>query len=301
MTRNGFLYTLGAYTAWGLFPLYWKMLYKVDTVQLIGHRIGWSFVILMFFIILSRQFGAFKESIQSKKVLAIYSVAAILIGVNWLVYIWAVNADFIVETSLGYFINPLLSVLMGVVFLRERLRPFQWVPVGLATLGVIYLAISYGRLPWIGLTLAITFGTYGLVKKISPLGSLFGLTIETGILFLPAVVYLVYADISGSGVFLRHEPLTSMLLVGAGVVTTIPLLMFASAAQVIPLSMIGIMQYIAPTLQFLIGILVYKESFSITQLVGFGIVWLGLLVFILEGFWARRSISVVPIPELGED
>jgi chloramphenicol-sensitive protein RarD len=301
MTKKGFLYALGAYTAWGLFPLYWKMLHTVDAVQLIGHRIGWSFVILMFYIIVGRKFSAFKEAIQSKKVLAIYSVAAILIAVNWLVYVWAVNADFIVETSLGYFINPLLSVLMGVVFLRERLRYSQWVPVVIAILGVIYLTISYGRLPWIALTLAFTFGTYGLVKKISPLGSLFGLTIETGILFLPAVIYLVYADISGSGVFLRQQSLTSILLVGSGVVTTIPLLMFASAAQRIPLSMVGIMQYIAPTLQFLIGVLVYKESFDKTQQVGFSIVWLGLLVFILEGYLAYRSISVISIPELGED
>ena len=154
-----------------------------------------------------------------------------MIGCNWLLYVWAVNSNYIVETSLGYFINPLISVLLGVIFLREKLRPFQWIPVGLAALGVGYLTFTYGRLPWIALGLAFSFGTYGLVKKLSPLGSLYGLTLETGILFLPAVIYLIFADMSGTGAFLRSGALTDLLLIGAGAVTTIPLLMFASAAQ----------------------------------------------------------------------
>jgi chloramphenicol-sensitive protein RarD len=217
-----------------------------------------------------------------------------------LVYVWAVNANFIVETSLGYFINPLLSVLMGVIFLRERLRPFQWLPVVLAASGVIYLAIAYGRLPWIALTLAFSFGTYGLVKKLAPLGSLYGLTLETGILFIPALIYLSYADRIGTGAFLHSSLTTNLLLIGAGVVTTVPLLMFASAAQRLPLSMVGIMQYIAPTLQFLLGVLVYKEPFDHTHLIGFGIVWVALILFAVENFWARATVSAEPIPEMGE-
>ena len=301
MTKKGFWYALGAYTAWGLFPIYWKWLHQVDAVQLIGHRIGWSFIMLMIFILASRQFKALRIAIFQPRVLLIYSVAAILIGVNWLMYVWAVNANYIVESSLGYFINPLLSVLMGVIFLRERLRPFQWVPVALAASGVIFLTVAYGRLPWIALTLAFSFGTYGLVKKLSPLGSLFGLTIETGLLFIPALIYLIFAEVTGSGAFLHSDTTTNLLLVGAGLVTTIPLLMFSSAAQSIPLSMVGIMQFITPTIQFLLGVLVYKEQFDTTHFIGFGIVWIALVLFVVEGFWARQSnIPSEPLPELGE-
>jgi chloramphenicol-sensitive protein RarD len=187
----------------------------------------------------------------------------------------------------------LLSVLMGVVFLRERLRPCQWLPIGLAATGVLYLTLAYGSLPWIALTLAFSFGIYGLVKKTAPLGALHGLTLETGILFLPALAYLIFCDVAGSGAFLRTGAVSSVLMAGAGLVTTIPLLLFASAAQRIPLSMVGILQYITPTLQFLLGVLVYKEPFTHHQLLGFGMVWLALLIFWGEGFWARRVTPAV--------
>ena len=189
---------------------------------------------------------------------------------------------------------------MGVIFLRERLRTFQWIPVILAFCGVFYLTLVYGRLPWIALSLAFSFGTYGLVKKISPLGSLFGLTIETGLLFIPALIYLLYADFSGSGVFLHNSVMINILLIGAGIVTTIPLLMFASAAQSIPLSVIGIMQFITPTIQFFLGVLVYKEPFDTPHFFGFAIVWFALACYLIEGFWARNKFQSVPIPELGE-
>jgi chloramphenicol-sensitive protein RarD len=300
MTNKGLWYALGAYAAWGLFPIYWKWLHQVDAVQLIGHRIGWSFIILIVFIVATRQLKDLRQAASNRRILLIYCVAAVLIGINWLVYVWAVNANYIVETSLGYFINPLLSVLMGVIFLRERLRPFQWIPVVLAASGVIYLAVAYGRLPWIALTLAFSFGTYGLVKKLAPLGSLYGLTLETGILFVPALIYLFYADRTGTGVFLHSSLTTNLLLIGAGVVTTVPLLMFASAAQRLPLTMVGIMQYIAPTLQFLLGVLVYKEPFDHTHLIGFGIVWVALILFAAENLWARSNVPAVSIPEMGE-
>jgi chloramphenicol-sensitive protein RarD len=300
MNNKGLLYAFGAYLIWGLFPIYWKWLHQVDAVQLIGHRIAWSFIMLIIFVIATRQFGALREASLKPRVIGIYFIAAILIGINWLVYVWAVNHEFIVETSLGYFINPLISVLLGVIFLRERLRFFQWLSVGLAACGVIFLTWHYGHLPWIALSLAFSFGIYGLVKKLAPLGSLFGLTLETGILFIPALLYLIFADFTGSGYFLRSSMATSLLLVGAGAVTTIPLLMFASAAQSIPLSMVGIMQYIAPTLQFILGVLVYKEPFDNIQLIGFGVVWTALILFIAENLWQRRSIPGEPIPELGE-
>jgi len=294
--NKGIRYAVGAYAIWGVFPIYWKLLQRVPALQLLGHRVGWSFLLLLVVILVTKQWQAFHAAL-SGRVLRIYFIAAVLIGVNWLTYVWAVNAGFIVETSLGYFINPLLSVLLGVLFLRERLRPPQWFPLGLAAAGVAYLTSVYGSLPWIALTLAFTFGLYGLVKKIAPLGALYGLTLETGILFLPALGWLIFADVGGQGAFL-HAGLTSdLLLVGAGLVTTIPLLMFASAARSIPLWLVGILQYIAPTLQFLIGVFIYKEPFTHNQLIGFSIVWAALLIFWLEGTLARRRRSALAVTD----
>jgi chloramphenicol-sensitive protein RarD len=289
MQKKGFAFALGSYILWGLFPIYWKWLHNVNAVQVIGHRIVWSFLILLTFVLATRQFKAFWQKASKPHIFWLYILTAGLIAINWLIYVWAVNADFIVEASLGYFINPLLSVLLGVIFLRERLRPFQWIPVILATAGVIYLTVVYGHLPWIALTLAFTFSIYGWIKKIAPLGPLHGLTLETGILFLPAIAFLTFSEISGKAAFLHSSLTTDMLLAGSGAITSITLLMFASAAQSLPLTIVGIMEYIAPTIAFLLGVLVYKEPFDHTRLVGFGIVWIALILFTAEGFWARRK------------
>lgn len=286
--NKGTWYAIGAYACWGLFPLYWKMLHHISALQLISHRIIWSFVLMLIIILWIKQWKSFYKSVLSINVLKIYGAAALLVGINWLTYVWAVNAGHIVETSLGYFINPLLSVMMGVWFLRERLRPWQWASVGLTTAGVLYLTFAFGSLPWIALTLAISFATYGLMKKIAPLSSLSGLTLETGILFIPAVIYLLMAEKAGDGAFLHTSVFTNFLLIGSGVVTTIPLLLFASAARRIPLSAIGILQYIAPTIQFLIGVLVYKEPFTYKQFVGYGTVWLALLIFGIDSYRVYR-------------
>jgi chloramphenicol-sensitive protein RarD len=197
---------------------------------------------------------------------------------------------------------------MGVVFLRERLRAWQWLPIGLATAGVLYLTFAYrvgaaegltahGALPWIALTLAFSFGLYGLIKKVAPLNSLYGLTLETGILFLPALAYLIYSDVAGQGAFLRTGTGSDLLLVGAGAVTTVPLLMFAAGVRRIPLSLVGILQYITPTMQFLLGVLVYKEPFTHTRLIGFGIVWIALIIFGMEGFLAHRNQPVAAVAD----
>lgn len=289
---TGIWYALGAYALWGLFPVYWKWLQHVPALQLIGHRIGWSFILLMLVIFTTKQWTKFRSTL-TWRVLGVYLLAGLLLSANWLVYVWGVNSGYIVETSLGYFINPLLSVVLGLIFLHERLRPAQWFPIGLAALGVIYLTRTYGSLPWIALSLAFTFGLYGLVKKISPLGSLYGLTLETGLVFLPALGYLVYVESAGQGAFGHTGVVSDLLMIGAGAVTTIPLLMFASATRRIPLTMVGIMQYIAPTIQFLIGVFVYKEAFTTTKLIGFSMVWIALIIFWAESVFAYRVQKVI--------
>ncbi len=296
--KKGILYGIGAYALWGFFPIYWKLLHHVSAIQLIGHRIGWSFILLAAFILASKQWTDFRATFTPRTI-RIYLIAALLIGVNWLVYVWAVNADFVVETSLGYFINPLLSVLLGVIILREKLRPAQWIPIVIAAAGVIYLTVIYGSLPWIALTLAFTFGFYGLVKKVAPLSSLYGLTLETGILFIPAVGYLIFTEFNGTGAFMHTGFTSDLLMIGAGLVTTVPLLMFASAAKQIPLSFVGVLQYIAPTIQFLLGVFLYKEPFDQSHLIGFGLVWVALIIFWIENLIYHRT-PITPLPELGE-
>ncbi|MBE3120096.1 MAG: EamA family transporter RarD [Candidatus Atribacteria bacterium] len=291
--KKGIWYALGAYVIWGLFPVYWKLLAGIPALQLLGHRIFWSFLLLFGIVLVARQGKTFQAALN-RHVLLIYSAAAVLIAINWLTFVWAVGAGFIVEASLGYFINPLLSVLLGVVFLRERLRPLQWLPIGLATAGVLYLTFAYGSLPWVALTLAISFGFYGLVKKTAPLGALHGLTLETGILFLPALGFLLYSEFAGTGAFLHSATLMDLMLVGAGLVTVAPLLMFASAVQRIPLTTIGVLQYVNPTMQFLLGVLIFKEPFDHHRLIGFGVVWVALILFGVEGFLAQRRSRVQP-------
>jgi chloramphenicol-sensitive protein RarD len=300
MDRKGILCAIGAYLMWGLFPLYWKQLETIPALQLIGHRIAWSFILLLLVILLTRQWRTFRSAALEGKTLRIYLLAGILISLNWFTYVWAVTHDHVVETSLGYYINPLFSVLLGVTIFREHLRPIQWMPIGLAALGVTYLTVSLGTPPWIALTLAFTFGLYGLVKKIAPLGSLYGLTLETGWLFLPAVGYLVVCELSGQGAFLHSGLQANSMMVGAGLVTTVPLLLFAYAAPRVPLTTVGILQYINPTMQFLLGVLLYREPFTPARLIGFGLVWAGLILFWGEGLYARRNLASEPVPELGE-
>ena len=289
--NKGIGYAVGAFATWGLFPVYWKWLHRVPALQLLNHRIVWSFLTLFIIILFLHRGKTFQTVALTPRLLGASLMAAVLISVNWLTYVWAVNAGFIIETSLGYFINPLLSVLMGVLFFRERLRPRQWVPLGLAAAGVLYLTLTYGSPPWIALTLAFSFAIYGIVKKTTALGSFYGLTLETGILLLPAALYLLHAEIAGQGAFLHTGTPLDILLVGSGLVTTIPLLMFASAARRIPLSLLGILQYIAPTVQFILGVFVYREPFTHAQLIGYGFVWTALIFWGMESWIAHRTQS----------
>jgi chloramphenicol-sensitive protein RarD len=289
LVSKGNWYAVGAYGTWGLFPLYWKLLTTVPALQLIGHRVLWSCLLLMGILAASGQWVAFRARSFDRRTLLIYGGAGVLIGFNWLIYVWAVNAGFIVETSLGYFINPLVSILLGVFILGERLRIGQWIPIGLAASGVIYLTFVYGSLPWISLVLACTFGLYGLVKKVAPLGSTQGLALETLLLVGPALVYLVFEDMQGRGAFLRGNLSEDLLMAGSGVVTTVPLLLFTAAARRIPLTMIGLFQYMAPTLQFLIGVFVFHETFTTERLIGFSMVWFALALSAGENVLALRA------------
>jgi chloramphenicol-sensitive protein RarD len=296
MSNKGILYGVGAYLMWGFFPIYFKALQAVPALEIVTHRVAWSFLFMACLVLLRRGWPDFKAQAIRPKTLLIYALSGVLLGTNWLVYVYGVNARHVVETSLGYFINPLVSVALGVVFLRERLRPAQWLPIGLAAAGVLYLTIQYGAPPWIALTLAFTFGSYGLLKKAAPLGAFHGLTLETAMLFLPSLAYLLYLERQGSAAFVHAGWSTSLLLALSGVLTSLPLLMFGSAARLIPLYMIGLLQYIAPTGQFLLGVLAYGEPFAPARLVGFSIIWAALAIYWLEG-WVerRREAAAVPV------
>lgn len=290
--NKGIASAAGAYALWGFFPIYFKALHAAPADQIVAHRFAWSFLFLILLVILRRELPALRASLNLRTFL-IYLGAGILLAGNWGLYVWGVNAGHVVETSLGYFINPLISVVLGVIFLRERLRPMQWVPVALAAAGVLYLTIGYGKLPWIALGLALSFGFYGLVKKLAPLGSLHGLTLETGTLLLVALGYLVFAEVRGVGSFGHLAPPTSLLLALSGIITAIPLLLFATGARNVPLSTLGLLQYIAPTIQFIIGVFLYHEAFTPDRMIGFSIIWLALILFSAESFiTARRGASL---------
>jgi chloramphenicol-sensitive protein RarD len=293
--NKGILYAILAYIIWGILPIYWKTINEVPATQILSHRIVWSFVFVVGILYFRKDWLAFGKAIRSRKTFIIFSLAAMIISANWLTYIWAVNAGFILETSLGYFINPLISVLLGVIFLKERLRPMQWVPVGLAFTGVLYLTLNYGSLPWIALFLAFTFALYGLIKKTAQLNSLHGLSLETGILFLPALFFLIFAESQGIGSLGHAGWFSGLLLVFTGVATALPLLLFSNAARRINLSTIGILQYIAPTLQFLIGVVLYNEPLTRARLVGFVIIWIALIIYSFENFYVWRK-STIPLP-----
>lgn len=287
--RKGILFATGAYLCWGLLPVYWKALQQVPAIEILAHRMAWSLLVVLLLLGVRRSWGWVRPVLRDWRTLATFTVSALLLAANWLIYIWAVNANHVVETSLGYFINPLMSVALGMVFLRERLRTAQLVAVLIAGAGVLFLTINHGRLPWIALGLALTFAIYGLLRKTAALNSLEGLALETGVLFLPAFLYLVFLERQGVGTFGHSESITSWLLMLAGAATTVPLLLFASGARRIPMTVLGVLQYIAPTLQFLLGVFVFGESLTLERLIGFAFVWVALLIFAGEGFVQRRA------------
>jgi chloramphenicol-sensitive protein RarD len=287
--NKGMLYAVGAYTLWGFFPIYWKMLQDVPASEILGHRMVWSFLFVTAVLTFQRRWDWLKPVLKNRRVLALSVLTGFMLAVNWLVFLWAVNNGFIVESSLGYFINPLVSVVMGVLFLRERLRPVQWTAVAIAAAGVLYLTVGYGSPPWIALTLAGSFALYGLLRKTGALNSIQGLTMETAAMFPFAILYLLYLAVGKQGHFMQGGTLTTLLLALGGAVTAVPLILFAAGARRIPLSMVGILQYIAPTLQFLIGVFVYHEPFTTERLIGFSIIWFALFIYTVEGMVVYRK------------
>ncbi|OIK16912.1 transporter [Bacillus sp. MUM 116] len=275
-----------SYFLWGLLPIYWKLIDQVNAMEILANRIFWSFIFMVLVLLLTRKWGLFVQTLkgfrQNKKQFFALAIASLLISINWLVYIWAVNSGHMLEASLGYYINPLVSVLLGMIVLKEKLTIPQYISFGLAAIGVLIISISHGKIPWIALTLALSFGLYGLAKKLINVESSVGLTLETLVVSPIAIVYMCFLFVNGTNSFLSANTETDLLLIGAGAATAVPLLYFAKGAQKIPLSLLGFLQYIAPTLTLILGIFVYNEHFSKVQLLSFIFIWSALTVYSLS-------------------
>ncbi|MFC9628176.1 EamA family transporter RarD [Streptomyces mirabilis] len=288
--RVGLLNGFAAYGMWGLVPLFWPLLKPAGALEILAHRMVWSLAVVGVALLVMRRWAWLGELLRQPRKLALISVAAAVITVNWGVYIWAVNSEHVVEASLGYFINPLVTIAMGVLLLKERLRPLQWTAVGVGFSAVLVLTIGYGRPPWISLTLAFSFATYGLVKKKVNLGGIESLAAETAIQFLPALAYLLWLGSSGGATFGTEGAGHATLLAATGVVTALPLVCFGAAAIRVPLSTLGLLQYLAPVFQFLLGILYFHEAMPPERWAGFALVWLALSLLTFDALrTARRA------------
>lgn len=296
--RRGLAYATSAYLLWGLFPIYFPLLEPASSMEILGHRIVWSLVAVGLLLALTVGFGAFRAMLRDRRRTLLIVAAALLVAVNWFVFIYAVTTDHVIEAALGYFINPLVSAAFGIAFFGERLRRWQVAAFGLALVAVIVLTLDYGRLPWIALTLAFSFGTYGLVKKLAGVGAAEGLALETLVLLVPALAYLGALELQGGGEFAHASVGHTLLLVSSGPVTMLPLLLFSAAVTRIPLTVIGMLQYLGPVLQFLIGLFVVGEAMPTSRWIGFGLVWAALVILSVEGvrFAQRERAELVPEP-----
>ncbi|WP_435770025.1 EamA family transporter RarD [Nocardioides sp. SYSU DS0651] len=286
--RRGFLLGVAAYAMWGAFPLYWPLLQPSGAVEILAHRVVWSLVVMGSLVVLLRRGAAVRAALTDRRRAALLGVAAAVITVNWGTFIYGVNSDRVVETSLGYFINPLVTVLLGVLVLGERLRSTQWLALGIGLLAVVVLTVDYGRPPVIALVLAFSFGSYGLAKKAADVGAVESLTFETALLTPVALGYLVWLGAVGEAHFAGRGPGHVALLLGGGVVTAIPLLCFGAAATRVSMTTLGLLQYLAPILQFLLGVTLFAERMPPGRWVGFGLVWLALALFTADALRTRR-------------
>ena len=295
-TRRGFWFGVAAYGMWGLFPLYWPLLKPSGAGEILANRMVWSLITVVGILAAQRHWGWIRPLLRQPRRLALIALAAAVISVNWGVYIWGVNSGHVVETSLGYFINPLVTIAFGVLVLHERLRPAQWAAVGVGVLAVVVLSVGYGQLPWIALTLAFSFGSYGLIKKKVNLGGLESLAGETAFQFLPALGFLVYLAVSGTGTLGRTDPGSygwghTVLLVLCGLVTAVPLLAFGAAAVRVPLTTLGLLQYLAPVFQFGLGITVFHEQMPASRWAGFALVWAALALLSWDALRTARAAA----------
>jgi chloramphenicol-sensitive protein RarD len=281
--RQGYLFGVLAYLIWGLFPLYWKLLRPSGPVEVLAHRIVWSFVFVALLLTVIRGWRRLGPRLREPRTVGLVVLAGAVIAVNWGLYIYGVNSDRVVETSLGYFINPLVTVLLGVVVLRERLRTTQWVAIGIGASAVAVLTVDYGHVPYLALSLAVSFGSYGLIKKRLGLPATDGLLLESAVVVVPAALYLVVLNNHGEGTVGHVSAGHTALVLVSGVVTAIPLLLFAGAANRIPLSAIGLLQYLTPMLQLACGVLIFGEPMPAARLAGFALVWAALAVFTADG------------------
>jgi chloramphenicol-sensitive protein RarD len=288
-TNKGFIATAAAFALWGLFPLYFHSLRVVSPFQVIAHRIVWSCLFVLIWMALRGELSTLRATLANRSVLWRLAVTATLITNNWAVYVWAVMNGHVVEGSLGYFINPLVNVLLGVALLSERLTRAQWTAVALAAIGVAYLTIVAGSPPWIALALAFSFGFYGLIRKVVKVESLPGLAVETLLLLPFAVGYLFWCESAGNGALGHAGPAVTALLIGSGPLTAIALFLFAYGARLVPYSTVGVLQYIAPTLQLACGVFVLHERFERTRAVGFALIWAALVIYAGEGLWLARK------------
>jgi chloramphenicol-sensitive protein RarD len=285
--NTGILSAALAFFCWGLFPLYFHAIGEVPPLQILAHRMLWSLLFLVIVLAVRRQW-AWLRIVRQPRVFGSFVASALLLSINWLIYIWAVNNGHVIESSLGYFINPLVNIMFGALLLKERLRRPQWMAIGVAALGVAWLTWQAGTVPWISLALAVSFGGYGLLRKTASLGALEGLSLETMVLFPVAAGYVIWLSVHGENAFLNTpSDTTRLLLVAAGPITAIPLLLFAGGARKIPLSVLGLLQYLSPTLQFLLGVWLFHEAFTPDRLVGFVLIWLALALFAAEGLLNR--------------
>ena len=275
----GVMYASAAFLIWGLSPIYWKVLHNIPAFEIIMHRSIWSFLFLLIILVSQRHWNEFMTAIKNRRTFLILFPTTILLGFNWLIYIWAVNNEHILQASLGYFINPLVNVLLGMVFLKERLRPLQTVSLVLTGIGVLYLTFHYGEFPWIALSLAFAFGLYGLIRKVAPVSSLVGLSMEMLFLSVPALAYIVFIGRKGTGALFHISIKIDLFLMGTAFLTAFPLLLFTLGARRLNLSTVGFLQYIAPSCMFLLGVFLYNEPLSSAQILTFILIWTALLIY----------------------
>jgi chloramphenicol-sensitive protein RarD len=288
-TTQGTITSISAYLLWGFLPIYWKHLAHVPSTQIVAHRVIWSLVFLVFLLLVQHRWSELKHTLSSFSRTRTFLASSLFLAGNWLIFIWAVNANHLVEVSLGYFINPLVTVCLGVVVLRERLDRWQAVSVGLAFVGVLYLTLHYGRVPWISLAMAFTFGTYGILRKTASAESMVGLSLEMGILTPLALVYLFSVGVKGSGAFLSTGIASDVLLVAAGVITAVPLLLFAHGVRRIRYSTVGLLQYIGPTCHLILAVFLYGEPFASANAVSFGFVWAAVILYSISSLSTFRT------------